>query len=126
MSDLDFKDATNPIIVVGSTATGLETNPMDVSAKREAYTNDAIRASSLDSVVSLTTSAVELKVGVSALADRKYLIIEGLSANIKWGFSSGSQSFDLFKNQILMIPIGTAVWAKVSSGTGSIAVGEGS
>ena len=94
-----------------------------VSDNNEAASIDSALTSGTDTTTNLTTTAVELKVGASRLPERKYLIVEGLSNNIKWGFTT-SCPFDLFKNQLIMMPIGVAVYAKMSTGTGSIAVGE--
>jgi hypothetical protein len=104
------------------------TDTANVTATLDLQTDDRINTSGLDAVVALTVTPVEAKVGASALVERKYLILEGLSINIKWGFSNTTQSFDLFKNQMLMIPVGpnVHVWLKTTTGTGSAGVGEGS
>ena len=71
---------------------------------------------------------MELKVGVSRKTLRKYVIFEGLDTKIKWGFTNTTQSFDVFKSQLLMVPVGenTQIWFKNTnaSGSTSIAIGE--
>lgn len=96
-----------------------------VSPKDEGYSNDSCRSSVIDTTIVLTTTAVELKVGASALADRKYLMMQARDNNIRWGFNT-SCNFDLFKNEKIIIPVGVAVYGKTTSGTGTIVIAEGS
>ena len=50
----------------------------------------------------------------------------GTVVQVKTAFSNTTQSFDLFKNQLIMVPVGpnTQIWFKVTSSTGSVAFGE--
>lgn len=97
-----------------------------VSVNKDLGVSDVLGTSGLDTIINLTTTPVEGIVGGSALANRKYFIMEALSTNVKWGFSNTTQSFDLFKSQLIMVPVGPGVhiWFKVSSATGSVAIGE--
>lgn len=79
----------------------------------------------VDTILSLTTTAVEVKVGAQIINNRKLIIMQALSNNVKWGFSQNSQSFDLFRNQSLTIDARSVrIWVRVSSGTGSVAIAE--
>jgi hypothetical protein len=102
------------------------TYTVKVTPNQDLGTSDLMTTSALDGAVALTTTPVAIRVGGANLANRKYVIIEGLSTNIKWGFSNTTTTFDIFKDQILMIPIGPGVtlWAKVTAATGSIGIGE--
>lgn len=102
------------------------TNVAKVTAKLDLRTSDVLDNGGVDGIVALTTSAVEIKVGASIRTDRKFVIVQGKSNNIVWGFSNTSQSFTVANGQILMIPLasGTTIWAKVTVGTGSVAIGE--
>lgn len=96
-----------------------------VSPLDEGYANDSCRTSGIDTTILLTTVAVELKVGGSALADRKYMFIQARDNNIKWGFNT-TCNFDLFKNQLIIMPVAVTMYAKTSVGTGTIVIGEAS
>ena len=89
-------------------------------------TSDKLNFGGVDTVLNLTTAPVEGKVGASVLEKRKYFIMQALDKNVKWGFSNSTQSFDLFKNQLIMIGIGegTQIWFKTSTGTSSVAIAE--
>jgi hypothetical protein len=64
--------------------------------------------------------------GITPKANRKYFIMEALDNNVKWGFSASTQNFDLFKSQLIMIPVGpnTTVYFKMTTGTGQVVIGE--
>lgn len=96
-----------------------------VSDKDEAYANDSCRFSGVDTTILLTTTAVELKVGGSVLADRKYIFLQARDNNIRWGFNT-SCNFDIFKNQFIIMPLGVTIYAKTTTGTGTIVIGEAS
>lgn len=126
MADIIDKNATNPVRVIGADLTGTETTPVKSSANGDLGTSDVLDNGGLDVVLPLTTTPVEGKVGASAKPARKYFIMEALNANVKWGFSNTTQSFDLFKSQLIMVPTGpnTEIWFKMGAGTGSVAIGE--
>lgn len=128
MADQDASDIqrASSVKIVGVNPDGSETNPVGSSVNKEIFIRDTHDNGGLDSVINLTTVAVEGKVGAVRKIERKYVIMEALSNNVKWGFSQTTQSFDLFKSQLIMVPIGenTQIWFKVSTGTGSIAFGE--
>lgn len=126
MADLSDLQAAAPTKIVGSDSSGVETNAAKVSSNQDLGTSDILTTAAVSVSLALTTSAIEGKVGVSALANRKYFIMEALDTNVKWGFSSGSQPFDLFKSQLIMVPAGPgiAIWFKMSTGTGNVAIAE--
>jgi len=86
---------------------------------------DDIRGQGLNTILSLTTSAVEGKVGTTRLSGRNYIEMQALSSNVKWGYDS-SCPFDLFKNQFFALPISDVcpIYFKSSSGIASVAIGE--
>ena len=128
MADQDIPEiqATEPVRVVGTAADGSEETPIGSSSNREMFIRDTHDNGGLDTVIALTVTPKEGKVGASRKLNRKYVIIEALDTNIVWGFTNASQSFDLFKSQLIMVPIGenTEIWFKMKSGTGSVAFGE--
>lgn len=126
MADLTGIESSQSVKIVGQDSIGAETTPVKASANQDLGVSDVLDNGGLDAIIPLTTTPVEGVVGLSAKADRKYFIMEGLSTNIKWGFSNTTQSFDIFKSQIIMIPCGpnTQIWFKMTAGTGSVAIGE--
>jgi hypothetical protein len=129
MADLNDVNSAQSIKIIGSTAAGVETVPAKVSANQDLGVADVLDNSGLDTIISLTTSpklGVVNVDGITPKANRKYFIMQALDTNIKWGFSNTTQSFDIFKSQLIMIPCGpnTQIWFKMSVGTGNVAIGE--
>jgi hypothetical protein len=81
--------------------------------------------SGLSATLSLTTTAIELKVGANAKANRRLIEMQALTKNVKWGYNTNCD-FDLFKNQFFSLPCGEncTLYLKASIGTASIAVSE--
>lgn len=134
MADLNGKESSQSVKMTGADSTGLETNYINASALGEARTNDCVNNGAIDTVLNITTTASEGKVGGSRKTDRKYVWIQALTvpagANgyILWGFSNTTQSFKLYKDQLLVFPIGdgSEIWFKTPASTGTVAFGEGS
>jgi hypothetical protein len=129
MADLIDKNSALPIKIIGADTLGAETVPAKVSPNQDLGTADVLNNGGLDLVLALTTTpklGVVNVDGITAKADRKYFLMQALDQNIKWGFTNTTQSFDIFKSQLVMVPCGpnTQIWFKMASGTGSIAIGE--
>jgi hypothetical protein len=125
MADLTDLQAAGSTKIVGSDATGTETNPVKATTLGEIQAVDVPNQTGLSGVVNLTTTAVEGKVGGATMVNRKYIEMQAISSNVKWGYNT-SCPFDLFKNQFFSLPAGEncKVYFKVSAGTGSVAIGE--
>jgi hypothetical protein len=119
-------ETSQAIKIAGAAANGNETFFVDATPNGELSSADILNHGGVDKVLSLTTSPVIGIVGVTVKANRKYFIMEALTNNVKWGFSVSTQSFDLFKSQLIMLPVGqdTTIYFKVSTGTGEVAIGE--
>lgn len=103
------------------------TNTAKVTATLDLRVSDVLDNGGVDGYVALNIFPVELKVGASIKTDRKFVILQGKSNYIVWGFSNTTQSFSIAYNQFVMVPLapGTTIWAKVTAGgSGLIAVGE--
>ena len=126
MADILDINSTEPVRIIGADLSGAETTPVKATPNQDLGVADVLDNGGLDAILSLTMTPVEGKVGATVKANRKYFIMEAQSTNVKWGFSNTTQSFDLFKSQLLMIPCGpnTQIWFKMSTGTGSVAIGE--
>lgn len=126
MGDLTSLESSDTIKIAGSDSTGKETNFVNASPNGDLQTSDIMNTAAVSGVISLTTSAVPIRVGATNLANRKYIVLEATSAAIVWGFSAASQPFNIFKNQFIMMPCGEniTIYAKVTTGTGDLSVGE--
>lgn len=126
MGDISDIDAAQSVKLIGSSSDGTEQAPVGSTTNGEVLASDTANSGGLDAVLNLTTTPQEGKVSTSVKSDRKYIVMQALDKNVKWGFSNTTQSFDLFKNQIIIVPLGpnTSVWFKMSSGTGDVAFGE--
>ncbi len=120
MADATGKKSAEQIQVTGKSNDFVA----DVNDKDELLVED-IPQQGVSVVLSLTTTAQELKVGATALPGRKYIEMQALDKNVKWGYDS-SCPFDLFKNQFFSLPAGASctVYLKSSTGTADIAVSE--
>ena len=128
MGDLTDIDAGQTVKIVGASSDGTEQTPVGSSANRELFIRDTHDNGGLDKVLVLTSGVpAELKVGASRKTLRKYVIFEAQDTGITWGFTNSTQSFDVFKSQLLMVPVGenTQIWFLYSGGgTGDVAIGE--
>lgn len=124
MEAVDNKDNAIPTKVTGEN----EEHCADVTSQKEITIADTHNGGGLD-VVLLVDSGTpkELKVGATRKENRKYVVFEAQDTGITWGFSNSTQSFDIFKSQLVMVPVGenTEIWFAASSGTGNkVAIGE--
>lgn len=124
-TDLNQKQVSGQTKVVGADTNGSETNYAAVTTAADLQTADVPNQVGLETTLSLTTTAQELKVGGSALVNRKFVCAQATTNNVKWGYTSACL-FDLFKNQYMELPAGSTckVYMKVSTGTGTAVVAE--
>ena len=122
MGDASREKASTTNRIIGEN----EDNIAKVSVNQELSIRDTHDNGGLDTIIPLTTTPVEGKVGATTKTERKYVIMEALDTNVVWGFSNTTQSFDLFKSQLIMVPVGpnTEIWFKMKTGTGNVAFGE--
>jgi hypothetical protein len=126
MGDLNSLESSDTIKIAGANGSGQETNFVNASPNGDLQTTDIMNTAAVSGVISLTSTPVPLRINVSNLENRKYIILQGLTNSVVWGFSEESQPFDIFKNQFVMLPCGSNItlYAKVVTGTGQISVGE--
>lgn len=128
MADLSDLQAAQTAKIVGSDTGGVETNAARVTPNQDIGAVDTVNASVTGGTITLSGTPVELKIGGSRLANRKYIWMEALGNNVKWGFGPtvGQCPFDCFKSQLFSFPIGdVAIYAYATTGTPSVAFGEG-
>lgn len=99
--------------------------PRSCTVHDELRTNDCVNSEASDCFLTLSTTPQELKVGTVRNAGRKYVWMQALTSNVKWGFSTDCR-FDLFKNQLILQPVGDVpIYVKMSTGSGTVVVAEG-
>jgi len=100
-------------------------NTAEVTSLGDLQVTDSPNQTGLSATLSLTTTPQEGKVGGSTMTNRKYVEMQALDSNVKWGYNTACP-FDLFKNQFFSLPAGEncKVYFKMSVGTGSVAFSE--
>lgn len=122
MADANYIDRTAETKIVGQDSTGTGVNYVSATTNGDLQATDVANTSCVYKNVSVTTSASELKVGVSRLTARKMIVIEPLGGDIYFGYDSSittSNGILLKKGQIMALPIGAtiSVYAICASGT---------
>ncbi len=128
MADLTDNQSAQSVKIIGADTAGVETTPARVTPNQDLGAVDTVNTSALSSQITLSTTPVELRVGASRLVNRKYIWMEALDNNIKWGFGPNTTDcrFDIFKSQLLSFPVGNVpIYAYVTTGSALIAFGEG-
>lgn len=82
--------------------------------------------SATETTLTATTTAQVAKVGGSNLVNRKYVFIEALDNNVKWGFTTACL-FNAFRNSAIWVPASESqnVYIKTTGGSVSVVVAEG-
>lgn len=125
MADLTGVESSQSVKLVGQNTAGVEQTPVNSTTLGDLTVADVPNQTGLNAILNLTTTAIEGKVGANALTNRKYIEMQGLTTNVKWGYDS-SCPFDLFKNQFFSLPMGEncKIYFKASTGTAEVAFGE--
>ncbi len=132
MADLNELQSAGATKIVGSTTLGAETNPLTVNADGSINVTDNGSSITVDDglnsggvqgqlTLTLANTAYEAKVGVSALSNRKMLIVTALD-DMYWGFSNtvtASTGTPVYKNQQITFAInpssGFQIWLIAST-----------
>lgn len=88
---------------------------------------DGTWTSGISGAITVGTSAIEAKVGGSALENRIYVVLQAKDTGVYWGTSSGvtiATGIELFKDQTVFLPANTAVWLIASSTNRNVRVIE--
>lgn len=125
MADLTGIESSQSVKIVGNDSSGVEQTPVGSNTLGELKVSDIPNQTGMNVILNLTTTVVEGKVGVSTMVNRKYIEMQALTPNVKWGYDS-SCPFDLFKSQFFSLPAGEncKVYFKASTGTANVAIGE--
>lgn len=116
MADLNETQAAQSVKIIGSSSSGIENTPVTASSNGELQISDISNNGGVHGSLTVGTSAVEAKVGGSALANRKTLtIFNNSNADIFFGYSNAvttATGTPIFKNQFAEFEVGpsTSVW----------------
>ena len=130
MADLIGKKRAEPSKIVGADPiTGNENNYAGVTDNNDLMVIDTPNTSGLHATLSVGTTATELKVGATALIDRKFITVQPKGTGMFFGYSNAvttATGTELFKNQTLIIPVGgnVSVWLIATAGTIDVRIGE--
>lgn len=126
MADLNELTSSMSVKILGSSSTGVESTPVSSTANGDLNVIQYMNVSAVATALTVTTTAVEMKVGGANLVYRKLIVIEAQAAGYTWGISSGSQPFSLPNGTALTLQLGPniSIWVKKASGTGTVAVAE--
>ena len=129
-TDLPLDSSAQPVVVVGSSTTGIAATPVGSSLTGDLFVRDSINTSSTNVALSVTTAAVEAKVGASRLTNRKFLSITPTNGTIYWGSANTvttANGTPIFKNQCVTMAFtdNVAVWL-IGVATTDVRIVEGS
>ena len=116
MADLNNIQSSGSTIIVGAESNGNETTPVKSSLNGELQISDISNNGGVHGTITVTSSAIEAKVGVSPLSNRKTLtVFNNSNADIYFGYSSAvttATGTPIFKNQFAEFEVGpsTSIW----------------
>jgi hypothetical protein len=121
VSDLTDITSALSVKILGADLTGLETYPMAVSAIGEAEVVEALKVGAVFGAVSVSSTAVEARVGGSRYANRKLLTIIPTNGTLYYGYSNSvtvATGTPIFKNQLCILAVAdVAVWLIAANAT---------
>lgn len=118
MADVTDLNSSLAVKVAGASSSGSETNFVNASSNGDLQTSDILNFAVVESLLSVGTSAIEVKVGASPLANRKSVQIQAQGANIVYGYSSSNQFFTLANGSTISLDLGpnVRVWVRRNGG----------
>lgn len=130
MADLNESQAAQTVKIVGSDSLGAEATFVESSANGDLQVSDVADNAGVFGAITVTTTAIEAKVGASNLANRKNLTLyNNGGATIYFGYANTvttSTGTPLFKEQTVSFAIGPnlSVWLIASGGSRDVRVTE--
>jgi len=129
-TDIVQKNAAQMTMVTGSDGDGKELTPVKSTGSGDLNSTDIINTGGVEGEISVPNTAVEAKIGASALTDRKLLVIFNSGTGIiYWGYrntitvSGSTAGMPIFKKEKIGIPVGPnqAVYLISNSASGNSA-----
>lgn len=103
MGDLSDVQSAGSTKIIGSDSTGLETTPVRANSSGDMRVSDVSSGGGVEGALTVGTTAVEVKVGRSALSNRVLVtLFNNSNVTIYWGYTSGvttTTGTPLFKSQ---------------------------
>jgi hypothetical protein len=89
MADISDINSAQSVKIIGSNSSGVEQTPVASTLKGDLQTTDILLGPGVQGTLTVGTSPVEVKVGVSALANRKLVTLSNTSnSDIYWGYTN--------------------------------------
>lgn len=126
MADLTELTSSVTVKIVGSNSSGVEQTPVNSTTLGDLNVIEVMNNSAVAASISVSTTAVEMKVGGTTLANRKMIILEAQAAGYTWGFTNILQPFTLPNGSPVSFQLGPniTIWVKKASGTSTVSVAE--
>lgn len=124
MSNLTELQSTLPVKIAGASSSGNETSFVNSTLNGEIKSADFLNAAVSQLLLSVGTTAIEIKVGASPLVNRKSVQIQAQGTNLVYGYSVGSQIFTIANGTTISLSVGenVRVWIKRTGGIGNVPV----
>lgn len=106
---------------------GSENGVLIGATGKQLQTDDVARVSGLYTELTVGTTPVEVKVGGTALANRKYVTLRPKDNSIYWGYNNSvttTTGTRIFKDELIILPVGVPVWVIADAAGRKISIGE--
>jgi hypothetical protein len=117
MADLSDINASQSVKIIGANTSGVETTPVNASSNGDIQSSDLLLGPGVQSALTVGTSAVELIVGVSPLANRKLItLFNNSNSTIYWGYTNSVTTVTgtpIFKDQFVSWDMSDKTNAKI-------------
>jgi hypothetical protein len=125
MGDLSYEQSCQAVELVEEATS----NTAKITPNGEVRIADMITVGNAYGALSVSTSAVELKVGGAILTNRKAVHFQPKDNGIFWGYSNAvttSTGTEMFKDQIIFLPMatGVSIWFIATGAGKSVRIAE--
>lgn len=129
VNDIDSRQATEAVRIVGSSQDGTETTFVRSTAQQDLGVVDALFSGGINGAISVGAAPVEAKVGLTRFADRKTLTVMPTNGSIYWGYSNAVtvlNGTEIFRNQFATFCVSdnVEIWL-VAAGDRDVRISEG-
>lgn len=130
MSDLSDLQAAQTVKIAGAGSTGSETNYINATVNGEVRVANIIDTTGTQGALSVSTTAIPIRVGLSNLAGRTVVTaLNNGTATIFWGRTSGlttSNGTQLMRNQMAIWDVGpnSDIYLIATSGSHDVRITE--
>lgn len=129
MADLSDLTAATTVKVVGANTSGIEQTPVNSSAQGDLFVKDVMNVIGVQGVIALSTTATEVRVGVSKLTGRKCVTILPTNGTIYFGYTAAvttTNGTPIYKGQLVTFGINdTSTIFIIAAGSVDVRITEG-